>query len=79
MDIQADIKWIMAELRQVKDPQLIEVFKNLLRYRKSNEGADWWELISDDERTEIEKGLIQIKNDEVIPHDEVMKDPRKWA
>ena len=34
MDIKADIKWIQKELKDVKDPTLIEAFKNLLKYRK---------------------------------------------
>ena len=33
--IESDIKWIKAELDKVKDPFLIEAFKNLLNYRKS--------------------------------------------
>ncbi len=34
MDLKADIKWIQKELKDVKDPTLIEAFKNLLQYRK---------------------------------------------
>ncbi len=29
MDIQAEIKWIQAELDKVKDPTLIEIFVKL--------------------------------------------------
>ena len=35
MDIQAELNWIHKELDQVKDPILIEAFKNMLKYRKS--------------------------------------------
>ena len=34
MDIKADIKWIQKELREVKDPTLIKVFKNLCNTEK---------------------------------------------
>ena len=37
MDIQADIKWIQKELNNVKDPDLIEVFKRLLQFGKRAE------------------------------------------
>lgn len=35
MDIQADISWIRSELKNVRDPHLIEAFKQLLTYHKS--------------------------------------------
>lgn len=34
MSIEADINWIKTELEKIKDPFLIEAFKNLLNYRK---------------------------------------------
>jgi len=34
MNVQADIKWISQELKTVKDPTLIEAFKNMLKYRE---------------------------------------------
>ena len=33
MNLQADIKLIQSELLKVKDPHLIEAFKQLLAYR----------------------------------------------
>ena len=36
MDMQADIKWIQHEVGKIKDPDLIEVFKRLLQFRKKN-------------------------------------------
>ena len=33
MDVQAEINWIISELHHVKDPHLIEAFKNMLKYR----------------------------------------------
>mgnify|MGYP001804006229 CR=1 FL=1 len=34
MALQADLKWILNELKDVEDPALIEAFKNMLKYRK---------------------------------------------
>ncbi len=34
MDIQSELNWIHKELDEVKDPTLIEAFKNMLKYRK---------------------------------------------
>ena len=35
MNLQADINWIREELVNVKDPNLVEAFKNMLKYRKT--------------------------------------------
>ena len=44
MDLKAELKWIHQELDNVKDPTLIEVFKNMLKYRKkvSSERIKQW-------------------------------------
>lgn len=34
MDMQAEIKWIQAELDKVTDPALIDIFSRLLKNRK---------------------------------------------
>ena len=36
MSLQADINWIKSEIDKLKDPFLVEAFKNLLIYRKQN-------------------------------------------
>jgi thiamine pyrophosphate-dependent acetolactate synthase large subunit-like protein len=79
MDVQADINWIKAELEHVKDPNLIEAFKNLLEYwKKSQASSDWWDEISEEERTQIEEGLAQADRGEVMAHEQVMAKYRKW-
>ncbi len=71
MDIQADINWIMAELRNVKDPHLIEAFKQLLKYRRSEHSAD-----------QLDQALGRAMDDKeagrVTPHDEVRDRYGKW-
>jgi hypothetical protein len=44
MNIQADISWIKAELTDVEDPNLIEAFKNMLKYRKTKRTTTQEEL-----------------------------------
>lgn len=78
MDIEADIKWIRAELMNVKDPHLIEVFKNLLKYRKKKVQTDWWDEISDEEKAEINEGIYQADKGELISHNEMKKSYSKW-
>lgn len=36
MNLQAEISWIQSELLKVKDPELINAFKSMLKYRNVN-------------------------------------------
>lgn len=42
------------------------------------EQTDWWDIISDEERAEIEQGLAEANKGEVIPHEDVMAKYKKW-
>lgn len=72
MDIQADIKWIRSELMNVKDPHLIEAFKQLLTYRKGKE------IMSEGIDLSLEKALAEKKAGKVKPHNEVKAKYEKW-
>lgn len=76
--LQEDIKWIQSELQHVTDPELILAFKNLLKYRRRQESKDWWNEISTDEQNEINEGIQQADNNELIDHDEIKKSYSKW-
>jgi hypothetical protein len=39
---------------------------------------DWWDLISDDEKSEIEQGLSDIENGSTKTHEKVMSKYKKW-
>lgn len=79
MSLQTDIKWIKSELNQVRDPELIMAFKNLLKYRKNNLEKDWWDNISAEEKSEIEVGLGQAHSGELVSNEEALKNARKWG
>lgn len=76
--LQEDIKWIQSELQHVTDPELILAFKNLLKYRRRQESKDWWNEISTDEQNEINEGIQQADNNELIDHDEIKKSYSNW-
>lgn len=60
-------------LHSAKD-SFIEKVKALLL----KESVDWWNDLSDEEKAEIEEGLKQIENGEVVSHESVMKQFEKW-
>jgi len=40
----------------------------------SETGSDWWQELSDEQRTGIERGLRDIDEGRVTPHDQVKKE-----
>ncbi len=76
MDIKADIKWIQKELKQVKDPTLIEVFKNLLQYRKNVSS----ERISIEQyNKEMDESIAQIENGQTYTHQQMGERIKQWG
>ncbi|MHA7060241.1 addiction module protein [Aquimarina sp. M1] len=59
MDLQADIKWILEELKDVKDPTLIEAFKNMLKYRRKVSESSY--EISDEHKEILDQRLADHK------------------
>ena len=71
MDIQADMNWIMTELRQVKDPHLIEAFKQLLIYRKTEHSGKEFDQA-------FERAIADKAEGRVTSHDQVRRKYDKW-
>ena len=75
MDLQADIKWIQAELLKVKDPHLIEAFKQLLAYRKARkiEPLTKAEFVND-----IKEAEDQIEKGDYLTIEVFEKETKQW-
>ena len=53
------------------------IIKKLIKLRNETT-KDWWDELSDDEKAEIQIGLKQIEQGEIVIHEEVMKVFDKW-
>jgi len=73
MDIQADIKWIQNELNKVKDPDLIEVFKRLLHFRKKN-----MPMTIEEYNNEIAEAEHDIHRGRVYSQSQIEKMNEEW-
>ncbi len=62
---------------KISDVNVLDALKTLLLSNELSQ-KDWWNTLSDDERLEIEKGLQEAEDREVIPHDEVMNKFKSW-
>ena len=87
MSLEADINWIKSEIDKVKDLFLVETLKNLLNYRKHIQKSkttvvayttDGKPLTLKQYNKRLEKAEEQIKNNEVISHQELAERMKKW-
>jgi len=73
MDIRAEKLSLLEWLAGVNDPKTLKEFITL---KKSKE-VDWWDEISEEERTAIYDGLAQLNQGKSIPHEQVMREVKK--
>ncbi len=73
MNIEADIRWIREELINVKDPNLIEAFKNMLKYRKTKRTT-----IQEELQQRTRKSLAAIERGETISLSTFQTENKEW-
>ena len=76
MNIQAEISWIQAELANVKDPNLIEAFKNLLKYRKTKNAV--LSTTKEELRQRAEESLKSIEKGETVSLNTFQTENKEW-
>jgi predicted transcriptional regulator len=62
---------------KITDSNILNAVKTLLSGRTVTQ-IDWWDIITDEERAEIEQGLAEADRREIISHEEVMAKYEKW-
>ena len=73
MDIQAEKIQLIEWLASLNKPSVI---KKLVALKEKE--TDWWDKISDEEKSEIKEGLAQANRGQVIPHHKVMNRYKRW-
>jgi hypothetical protein len=69
----AEIKNILHKLIvETDDENILSKVQAYFTTLKSK-NVDWWDMISDQEKESINKGLKQLENGEGIPHEQVQK------
>ena len=77
MDLQADIKWILKELKDVKDPTFIEAIKNMLKYRKKVSNTE--RISIEQYNKELDESITDIETGNVHSHEEVKAMMQQWG
>ena len=70
MSFQTEKIRLAKQLLATEDPKIIAAIKKLFKQEKT---ADFWDELSIKQKEEIEKALIEIKNDEVTDYDSFME------
>ena len=63
----------------IEDIHILEKLKDIVDIIVKNDDIDFWNELTDDERKEVNLSLLESKVDEnLIPHEQVMKQAKKW-
>jgi len=73
MNIETRKVSIISWITHLSDEEILSKIESL-----QNMEADWWDMISDEEKSEIEQGLAEIERGETKTHEEVMSKYKKW-
>jgi len=73
MDLATRKYNLIRELTTI-DESLLEKLEQFLKANKK----DWFSELSTEEQNEIEIGMKQAKNDEIVSHETVMNKFSKW-
>lgn len=71
MSIQLLKKSLHELIDSIQDAELLAAYYKILT---SREKPDWWNEISFTEKKSIEAGLADIKNGDIISHEQIMKE-----
>jgi len=73
MNIQAEKIHLAKLLLETENPKIIESIKKVF---KKNEPTDFWDDLPFEQKEEIDKALIEIKNGEVVDYESFIKKHR---
>lgn len=73
MDIQTEKLNLIQWLAGLND---VDTIKEFITLKKEKE-ADWWDEISEEERSAINEGIAQLDRGEGISYEQVMKEVRE--
>jgi hypothetical protein len=77
MDISTEKLDIIQRICEIQDNDLIDLIKNIVDIPNSSK-SDWWDQITPDEKESINRGLDDLQQGKVIPHDQIRKKYEKW-
>ena len=76
MNAEAEIKWIAEELTQIKDPSIIQYFKNFLLSLKEDSNSE--RISIEQYNKEVDEVVAQYRKGDYITHEELEEKVKEW-
>jgi hypothetical protein len=77
MNISSEKVDIIQRICEIQDNDLIDLIKNIIDI-PANTNSDWWDTVTQEERDSINRGLNDLDQGKVYPHDQIRKKYEKW-
>ena len=77
MDISTEKLGIIQRICEIQDNDLLDLIKNIVDSSSASK-TDWWDQITQEEKESINRGLDDLEQGKVIPHDLVREKYEKW-
>jgi hypothetical protein len=77
MNISVEKLDIIQKICEIQDTDFIDLIKNIVAIPYQSK-KDWWTEITPEERESINRGLDDLDNGKVYPHDQIRKRYEKW-
>ena len=73
MNIQSEKLEIMKLILETNNPRILESIKKL--FNKSTK-VDFWETLTQEQKNDIQQGIMDIENGDVVDYDDFMEKHR---
>ena len=74
MNIEAQKVRLIERIVQVDDPSIIDQINAILEQDEN----DFYDELTDEQRTSVRQGIAQVRSGETIPHAKVKKIYQRW-
>ena len=71
MNIQAEKLELVRLILDTNNPNILQSIKNFFT---KNNVADFWDTLSQEQKNDIQKGLNDIENGDIVDYNEFMKE-----
>jgi hypothetical protein len=71
-------KLMRQEVKKYIDVADVKVVKMMYAMLEADAEEDWWDTMPNNIKADVETALVQSKNGQVTPHNEIKKRYQKW-
>jgi hypothetical protein len=77
MNLSAEKLDIIQRICEIQDSDLIDLIKNIILVPDIAK-SDWWSYASQEEKDSINRGIDDLQQGKIHPHEQIRKKYEKW-